>query len=405
MPLKLTADFIYSLFPEVVRKVDAEVDTEDESKNKPLYRYTQILVDGGFKFSEQDIVDFLNLFDPDKCPDKYLPLLAALLGFEFPFDLSPKVQRRFIKYIPAFYSKKGTVNATEFVIKELLDYDVEITSEIPSTRTFEITFTAPDDDIEAQALESKATILLNRYKIANSNYTLELIYYYSEMWRTNFSVESSFSRIPTHGLNRRYGFELNTASGSPLTDVSGFIEEKGGDTLSNIGDEKVFLRGCKGEVVDIFTNKNGTKEVYKGENIIVDKIFVLVASLIKDPASASSLYWANGTGEESWDTTEYEPNTGEFKLVTELYRKSISINNIVYINVDNTISPEPTNRLQISTLFDYDESNGDLREFGVFGYNASATANSGMMINHKIHNKRTKTNLQQLQRILRLTIA
>jgi phage tail-like protein len=258
-PLKLTVDFIYNLFPEKVRNEDAQIDTHDESKNKPLYRFLGVIVDGGLSIMEQDIVNFTNLFDPDKCSDKYLPLLASLLGFEFPFDLSPKVQRRFIKYIPAFSRKKGTKNATEFIIKELLNFDVEITSEDAVSRTFEISFTAPEDDSEATNLENKATTLLNTYKVANSNYTKLITYYSSDIWRSNMPIEEyieyeadagnvdssslapviNFTELMTEltmndsgtfdleprGINIDGKFMLNTIEGSILNNASGFIED------------------------------------------------------------------------------------------------------------------------------------------------------------------------------------
>lgn len=258
MSVKMTVDFLYSLFPEIVRNADAEIDTLDESKNRPLYRFLQILV-GGLNPLEEDIDKFLDLFDVDKCPDNYLPLLASLLGFEFPFDLSPKVQRRFIKYIPSFYAKKGTKPATEFIIKDLLNFDVNIISEDPATRTFEIAFVVAEDDTEAVNLESKARILLDTYKVANSGYTLALTYSYSEIWRPNFpleefeeyEVDSGMSEssgivatiefrgimreqssdenisfdLGTRGLNLLDKFILNSLDGSKLNDTSGFIED------------------------------------------------------------------------------------------------------------------------------------------------------------------------------------
>lgn len=169
--------------------------------------------------------------------------------------------------------------------------------------------------------------------------------------------------------------------------------------------ERLTFSKCKGEVIDKYIHKDGTVEVFEGHNIIVDKIFTLMACLLKSPSSASALYWANGIGDASWDATPYEENSGVSSLVNEIFRKQISASDISFITEAGVVTAGLTNRLQITTLFNYAESNGDLREFALFGYNASATANSGIMINHKVHGRRSKDSEIQLERIIKLTIA
>ena len=65
----------------------------------------------------------------------------------------------------------------------------------------------------------------------------------------------------------------------------------------------------------------------------------------------------------------------------------------------------PSNILQIRRVFTEIECNGVWREFGIFGGNATETANSGIMINKRHHGVITKTNEMKVERIMRFVLS
>lgn len=172
--------------------------------------------------------------------------------------------------------------------------------------------------------------------------------------------------------------------------------------------EDSFMPKFKGEVLDYFIHKDGTKELIReiDYNIVVNNCSVLIAALMKgETGYFGATYWAVGVGQNDWAIDNPpSPSATDSQLSQETYRKSISASDIVYLNTDNTVSETPTNKIQITVIFDETEANGvPLMEFGIFGGNATSTANSGVMINHKTHPVIYKTSALKLERILRLT--
>lgn len=167
-------------------------------------------------------------------------------------------------------------------------------------------------------------------------------------------------------------------------------------------------RKPKGEITDVLRDKE-TGEVIErreGFNLIVDNCYKLIASLMGGMTGYAGIsYWENGTGLSSWDSSPVEPDATDSGLVTPLAgaRKEIQASDVNWLNADNSISLTPTNRIQIHVVFESTESNGSLREFGLFGGDATTVSNSGIMINHKIHPELVKQNTQTLERTLRLT--
>src|SRR5262249_15207814 len=82
---------------------------------------------------------------------------------------------------------------------------------------------------------------------------------------------------------------------------------------------------------------------------------------------------------------------------TEVYRKSVSRS--------EDISYDPlTQTLTVRSIFKYNESPFVLREFALFGGNASSAPDSGFMLNHQTHAVIDKTKAETLSRqfLLRL---
>jgi hypothetical protein len=170
---------------------------------------------------------------------------------------------------------------------------------------------------------------------------------------------------------------------------------------------ETFERKITGEVFDYFVYPDGRKVLARepDHNLIVANCSVLIACLMKgEPGYAGGTYWAVGAGSDTWsDVTPPAPLTSDSQLTAETYRKAILSTDIIFLDPLNVESLTPTNKIQITVTFFETEANGPLREFGIFGGLADGLANSGLMINHKIHPLIYKTNALQLERVLRLT--
>ena len=168
--------------------------------------------------------------------------------------------------------------------------------------------------------------------------------------------------------------------------------------------EKVQYRPI-GEVTDkLIDAKSGKiieKRVYN--NLVVDSCSICIAGLMKGALSGVQ-YFAVGSGSPGWSNTSLpSPDVLDTKLLAETYRKEITHDDVKFIDSDNNESNVPTNRIEIKVMFTESEANGELRELGIFGGNASSTKNSGYMINRKIHPLIYKTSGMRLERIIRFT--
>lgn len=161
------------------------------------------------------------------------------------------------------------------------------------------------------------------------------------------------------------------------------------------------------EVLAYIIHPDGTKELVQNidYNIVVENLSIAIAALMKRQSGYQGLlYWAVGSGLGSWsDNAPPNPLDTDSRLENETYRKAIALSDIVFIDDSNNVSASPTNRLQVTVTFTDAEANGKIMEFGLFAGNATAAANSGIMVNHKTHNAIQKTNLIQLEYMIRLT--
>jgi phage tail-like protein len=72
----------------------------------PLKRYLGI-AETGFDYIQDKLEAVYNLYDIDKCPPEFLDHLAQMVGFSFPYDMSDKERRAFLKALPTLYKNKG----------------------------------------------------------------------------------------------------------------------------------------------------------------------------------------------------------------------------------------------------------------------------------------------------------
>lgn len=175
-------------------------------------------------------------------------------------------------------------------------------------------------------------------------------------------------------------------------------------------DAEIFVPKFKGEVEDVLIDvaTGARTKLPISYNTVVDSASVLIAALIKRHAGfQGALYWEVGSGSSQWaDNNPPSPAKTDKSLLTPVYRKAISVDEIKFIDANNNVVSTPTNRIQIVVKFATNEANGYLREFGVFGGGADAKVDvlgSGIMINRKTHGVIYKTSGMELERTLRLT--
>lgn len=182
----------------------------------------------------------------------------------------------------------------------------------------------------------------------------------------------------------------------------GFKDE---DNLSlQFSGEEKSRKGFIGETTDIITYPDGTQEIIKSHNVVVNDISKLLAAFIKHEQGYTdgNLYWAVGTGASNWDNNPYTPVDTNTKLVNEVFRKPITVRNFTNANGDvvNYVTPY----LELSVVIESDEANGfSLREFGIFGGNATSAKDSGLMINHKAHARIDKVEGMRIERSVRFS--
>jgi hypothetical protein len=143
-------------------------------------------------------------------------------------------------------------------------------------------------------------------------------------------------------------------------------------------------------------------------NRVVESCNGLLAALMKgEPGFSGILYWAVGEGAAAWDNLIPSPNAGDRQLSNEIARKALTAEEIIFLDEDNETVEGPTARLQIGATFTRKELGGQglqmLREFGLFGGDATEAANSGWMIDYVIHPRIQLSAGMTLTRNLHLT--
>jgi hypothetical protein len=170
---------------------------------------------------------------------------------------------------------------------------------------------------------------------------------------------------------------------------------------------------AKGCYHDVLTDSQGRVQWEGGwrPNLIVQPCNVLLAALMKRHRRVRGiLYRAVGEGEKDWDALCPSPRLTTTQLTTEIARQALSPDQIVYLDdAGEPMEPPstPSNCLQVRAEFKGEDlvSNGfqPLREFGLFGGDATEAPDSGFMIDYVIHPRIDLTPEATLKRNVRLT--
>jgi peptide/nickel transport system substrate-binding protein len=163
----------------------------------------------------------------------------------------------------------------------------------------------------------------------------------------------------------------------------------------------VYIR-VSGQYQDTLLHAADGREIMRGAvrpNIIVYRSLDLIGGLLGNQGSLQGiLYWAVGSGDESWDAEAPVPERTTLRLVNETFRKRVDpVQDISY--------DRETQTLVVQVRLEAGEVTGTLREFGLFGGDASPMPNSGYLINHVIHPAVEMDDESVHQRELRLSFS
>ncbi|MCA1568393.1 MAG: PASTA domain-containing protein [Acidobacteria bacterium] len=124
----------------------------------------------------------------------------------------------------------------------------------------------------------------------------------------------------------------------------------------------------------------------------------LVGGLLSNrPGLRGIQYWAVGSGLPAWDTNLPPVNLQATKLENETFRKPLDTTAQINYLAD-------AHTLIVRAAFDFDEAEGVLREFGLFGGDATDEPATGFLLNYQVHPAIVKTQLQSLEREFQLTL-
>lgn len=112
-------------------------------------------------------------------------------------------------------------------------------------------------------------------------------------------------------------------------------------------------------------------------------------------------YMAIGSGEASWGEVVTKPVT-QSTLQNESVRLALTADDCLFLNSSGVaLNPQVFSpRFKITRVLGENEANGSLREFGLFGGNATAAINSGIMFNWITHPLIDKDNTLVIERVV-----
>lgn len=134
---------------------------------------------------------------------------------------------------------------------------------------------------------------------------------------------------------------------------------------------------------------------------------IMLASLAKRRVGYDGLLWfAYGTGLPAWDSAPPAQPFAQTTLTTEVFRKTIPALSITFRDpiTGVSIEPVPSNVIQVDITLGLLEANGNaMREFGIFGGNATFVSNSGLMNDWIVHDRIDKNSSISIDRSVKFT--
>ncbi len=311
---------------------------EDETVLKgQLRRFLKLI---SFALDEaKGLVDaFPVILNVDKTDADYLPLIAALVGIDFNYDIPIPRQREEIKRAVEVYKTKGTIPGIKRFCRNIMGVNPEI-AEWP-----------------------KRIMMLN-----NPSHILPRITTPGALDNTGLAFDQGYYLLDfsDYGDYRfdKFGiyFQLAQYAGIPNAEA-----------------EKI-LRLLP-ENIPAST---------EAKLIFVDAAYQFGSA---DDLSNETFYHALGTGDPSWDIDLPFPPSGQTKLINEIHRRKPD--SIVFVDAEGWVTTTPTSRLRMVSILRKNEPELDgqfIREQGLFAGDASKEKDSGALIGVINHQRQWKT--------------
>lgn len=123
-------DWFFKQFPNAIQETDSYIDGFGEGLLRRYLRAYGVELDEEFM---PYITTFVDIIDIESCPDKYLPLLATLLGNPATPDTTPAIYRKVLAYAIQIYKVKGTAESFQ-LMGNLLGLSLTIVEATPRRR-------------------------------------------------------------------------------------------------------------------------------------------------------------------------------------------------------------------------------------------------------------------------------
>lgn len=138
-------------------------------------------------------------------------------------------------------------------------------------------------------------------------------------------------------------------------------------------------------------------------NAIVDGCWPLLAGLLKNEGGTHGLlFWAVGAGDPAWDEGLPPPDPRATGLRDEVARVPLQPSDITYLDTGGRATKQPSPGLELRVRFTWDQPR-TLREFGVFGGDATEQPGSGTLVNYVMHPRVDLAAGSRLERRLRFS--
>lgn len=105
--------------PQVYRTMDSSLRT------RPFYRYLQSLLEGGYGEQLKDINRFLDIVDPKKCPEEFLPYFIESFGLTYYSDVNVAYQRKFLSNVGELLKRRGTHSVVSYLVRTLTGLSIK----------------------------------------------------------------------------------------------------------------------------------------------------------------------------------------------------------------------------------------------------------------------------------------
>lgn len=114
-------NYLYERLPDIYRSRDIE-----ENINYTLKKYLGVLQEE-LNTLGKDTIALENLYDLEKCPKEFLPIISKMLGYDYIDEVNEGVQRKILSALFYLYKRRGTKQVLEYIAREFTGGNAIIT--------------------------------------------------------------------------------------------------------------------------------------------------------------------------------------------------------------------------------------------------------------------------------------